>query len=260
MSSPTITTQPQSQIVNSGSSVTFTVVATSSTDLDYQWYFNCEPINGATDSSLTISSVSNANTGLYYVILTNSSGSTQSSNAFLTVNNVPIITGQPQSKSVGLYSSVSFEVTSYSLTPMTFQWYFNSTPIPNATNNLYFISSIKASDAGIYYVIVTNSAGSTQSSNATLIVNGNAPVIIKEPKSQDIKKKCPVKICVKVREDILSNPTYQWYRNDILIPNATFCFYEIKHFKKEDEGKYYVIVSNENGSTQSKKAKLKLKD
>ena len=57
MSSPTITTQPQSQVVNINSSATFTVVATSTLTIGYQWYFNCVAIGGATSASLTINPV-----------------------------------------------------------------------------------------------------------------------------------------------------------------------------------------------------------
>jgi hypothetical protein len=77
MSSPTITTQPQSQVVNTNSSATFTVVATSTLTITYQWYFNCVVISGATGSSLTINPVTSSNAGVYYVVVTNSAGSTQ---------------------------------------------------------------------------------------------------------------------------------------------------------------------------------------
>jgi hypothetical protein len=91
MSAPTITTQPESQLVNVNTSATFSVVATSTTTLSYQWYFNCKIIRGAINSSYTINSASNSNIGLYYVIVSNDFGDTQSSNAVLSINYLPEI-------------------------------------------------------------------------------------------------------------------------------------------------------------------------
>src|SRR5271168_5514763 len=50
---PTITTQPQSQSVMVGSTATFSVVATGTAPLSYQWSENGTAIGGATNSSYT---------------------------------------------------------------------------------------------------------------------------------------------------------------------------------------------------------------
>src|ERR1051325_852561 len=47
---PAITTQPQSQTVNQGTSATFTVSASGTTPFTYQWSFNAGSISGATAS------------------------------------------------------------------------------------------------------------------------------------------------------------------------------------------------------------------
>src|SRR5438045_4177405 len=47
----TITTQPQSQTANAGSTVTFSVAVTGSQPLSYQWYENNSPLAGATGAS-----------------------------------------------------------------------------------------------------------------------------------------------------------------------------------------------------------------
>jgi hypothetical protein len=83
---PTITTQPQSQTVNAGSSVTFNVVATGNPSPTYQWAKGGTAITGATGSSYTISSTTTADAGNYTVTVSNSSGSVLSATATLTVN------------------------------------------------------------------------------------------------------------------------------------------------------------------------------
>src|SRR6185503_3390741 len=93
---PTITTNPQSQTVTNGSDVTFTVVATGTEPLSYRWRRNAVTIPGATNSTLTLFSVTSSNAGTYSVIVTNSFGAALSSNAVLTVispsNSPPIVT------------------------------------------------------------------------------------------------------------------------------------------------------------------------
>jgi len=83
---PVITTQPQSQTVNSGSAVSFSVAATGSPVLQYQWSFNGTPIPGATTSSYSIAGALATNAGSYTVTVNNTAGSTTSNTATLTVN------------------------------------------------------------------------------------------------------------------------------------------------------------------------------
>lgn len=82
---PTITTQPVSQSAVAGASVTFSVVATGSSSLSYQWRKDGSSVSGATSSSYTISSVTTSDAGSYDVVVTNSAGSATSSAATLTV-------------------------------------------------------------------------------------------------------------------------------------------------------------------------------
>ena len=107
---PTIITQPISQTVNEGSSVTFSVVATGTEPLSYQWYKDSSPISGATDSSYTIGSAKASDEGSYFVIVSNSVGNAVSSVATLTVKTMPRIIVQPKSQTVNEGDSVTFTV------------------------------------------------------------------------------------------------------------------------------------------------------
>jgi hypothetical protein len=83
---PQITTQPQSQTVTAGATVTFTVAATGVPAPTYQWNLNGTAITGATSSSFTLYSVQTTSAGSYSVTVSNSAGSVTSSTATLTVN------------------------------------------------------------------------------------------------------------------------------------------------------------------------------
>src|SRR5439155_23599517 len=75
---PTITTQPQDQTVTEGTDVTFFVTATGTPPLTYQWQFYGTNLEGQTDSSLDLLSVTTNQTGPYLVMCTNSFGVTNS--------------------------------------------------------------------------------------------------------------------------------------------------------------------------------------
>jgi len=85
---PQITTQPQSQTVAAGASVSFTVTATGVPAPTYQWYFNGTAIGGATSSMYSLSSAQTTNAGNYTVTVTNVVGSVTSNQATLTVTAV----------------------------------------------------------------------------------------------------------------------------------------------------------------------------
>jgi hypothetical protein len=82
---PAITTQPKSQTVTAGSSVTFSVVATGTPTLAYQWTFDGTPVSGATASSLTLGNVQAPAAGNYSVTVTNAGGDITSKAAVLNV-------------------------------------------------------------------------------------------------------------------------------------------------------------------------------
>ena len=86
---PTITTQPQSTTVVAGSSATFTVVATGSAPLSYQWQKNGSPIAGATAATYTVASVQSGDAGSYTVAVGNLAGTVVSAAATLTVLALP---------------------------------------------------------------------------------------------------------------------------------------------------------------------------
>ncbi|HOC57610.1 MAG TPA: immunoglobulin domain-containing protein [Verrucomicrobiota bacterium] len=82
---PEITAQPESRTNQVGTSVTFTVVASGTAPLAYQWRWNGGEIGGATDSSYTRSNLAMGDAGSYSVIITNVAGSATSSNAVLVL-------------------------------------------------------------------------------------------------------------------------------------------------------------------------------
>jgi hypothetical protein len=77
--------QPANQTVLSGQPASFSVTATGSAPLSYQWRFNGAPIVGATTASYVIAAAQPVNAGGYSVLVTNSYGSMTSGVANLVV-------------------------------------------------------------------------------------------------------------------------------------------------------------------------------
>ena len=90
---PSILTQPKSQTVLVGSTVSFSVVASSAPPLLYQWQSNGVAISGATNDTLVLNNVQLAAAGQYTVTVSNENGSTNSQPATLVV--LPLQSGVP---------------------------------------------------------------------------------------------------------------------------------------------------------------------
>jgi hypothetical protein len=83
---PSITAQPAPQAVLVGQTATFTVTATGTAPLAYQWQRNGAAISGATTSSYTTPSAALTDNGaVFVVVVSNAAGATTSSSAVLSV-------------------------------------------------------------------------------------------------------------------------------------------------------------------------------
>jgi hypothetical protein len=82
---PNITMQPQSQTVAAWSDATFSVGASGTIPLNYQWRLNGNDIPGATANTFTRHNVEPCQAGVYSVFLSNVAGSATSAGATLTV-------------------------------------------------------------------------------------------------------------------------------------------------------------------------------
>lgn len=97
---PAITSQPASQTVDQGQPATFTVVATGSAPLHYQWRRGATAV-GTDDATLNLPAVLAADAGTYSVTVSNGAGSLASAAAALTVYpaNVNLALGRPATAS-----------------------------------------------------------------------------------------------------------------------------------------------------------------
>jgi len=88
----------------------------------------------------------------------------------LITNGVPLISTQPTNLTVAQGRSASFTVAASGTGPLRYQWAFNQAALAGATSTRYTLASAQLSDAGPYYVVVTNSVALATSSVAFLSV------------------------------------------------------------------------------------------
>src|SRR5207247_3367192 len=98
-SPPAITTQPVSRTVTAGQTASFSVTATGTAPLSYQWQRAGAPISGATLASYTTPPTTSGDNGAQFtVVVSNTAGRVTSREATLTDNSPPAITSQPVSR------------------------------------------------------------------------------------------------------------------------------------------------------------------
>jgi hypothetical protein len=83
----------------------------------------------------------------------------------------PSISVQPVDQTSAVQGGARFAVVAGGSAPLRYQWTFNGTNLPGTTNSTLTIANLQFSEAGPYFVIVTNSFGAVTSSVASLTVN-----------------------------------------------------------------------------------------
>jgi hypothetical protein len=250
---PSILTQPTNQTTSVGSNVTFTVVATGTLPLYYQWRSNNVNIALATNASLTLNNVQTNFGTNYLVVITNSAGSVTSSVATLTVLVPPSISAQPTNQSIVLGSNVTFTVVASGTPPLSYQWLSNGLAISSATGSTLTLNNVQTNFAADYSVLVLNSAGSVLSSVATLTVLV-PPTISTQPTNQTVIAGSSATFTVVAAG---TTPfSYQWRSNGVPIAAATSSSLVLNNVQTNIATNYSVIVTNVAGSVTSVVATL----
>jgi len=259
---PTITTQPTGQTVTVGQTATFTVVATGTSPLSYQWVKNGANLAGATSASYTTPATATSDSGAKFdVVVSNSAGTVTSAMATLTVNAAavaPTITTQPASQTVTAGQTANFAVVATGTAPLSYQWSRNGAAISGATSSTYTTPVTTSSDSGAQFtVVVSNSAGSATSAAAMLTVSAAAvaPTITTQPANQTVTAGQTANFMVVATGT--APLTYQWNKNGAAISGVTSSSYTTPATTSSDNGaQFTVIVSNVAGSVTSSAATL----
>lgn len=254
---PAIAVQPVGLNVAQGQTATFSVTATGTAPLSYQWRRNGALIVGATGSLFSIGNAQPLNAGQYSVVVSNAAGSAMSGNAELVVATPPAFTLQPLSQVAFVGGSVSFTVGVTGGTAFNYQWRRNGIAIPGATGATLTLPAVSANDAGNYDVQVSNAQGLVVSSlaNLSLATVASAPVFTLQPAHRVALVGSTVTLAAGASG--APSPSYQWRRNGTAIPGATNASLVFTSLQSSDGGNYDVVASNSAGVVISRTASLR---
>ena len=250
---PTIASQPQSATNVLGSTATFSVTASGTTPLAYQWRFYGTNLSGQTSATLSLSNVQTNQAGPYTVVVTNVAGSLTSQVATLAVLVPPTIASQPQSASNVLDTTATFSVTASGTAPLAYQWRFYGTNLSGQISTTLSRANVRTNDAGPYTVVVTNMAGSLTSQVATLTVLV-PPTIASQPQSRTNMLGTTASFSVTAFGT--APLAYQWRFNGLEIAGATATNLTLSNVQLTNAGSYVVVVTNVAGVVTSTVAVL----
>jgi large repetitive protein len=259
LTAPIITSHPASGAFHADHWVSLYVGATGD-NLSYQWRKDGVIIPGATSSQLNFGyQFSASHVGSYTVTVSNSQGSVTSEAAEVKLlpSFAPVITRHPASLHLEPGNSGGFEVSAAGRPSVTYQWRKNGVNIADAKYSSIYFSQVAASDSGTYTVVVTNSLGSVTSATATLTVSPlTAPVITRHPSSASLLPGSYHSLSIEVSSHYGS--AYQWMRNGVAIPGATYASYSIDSAQPSHAGTYTVKVTNAAGEATSEPAIIRV--
>ncbi len=162
--------QPLSQSTFAGSNVVFSVKASGSTDMAYQWRLNGTNLAGATSATLILTNVTPTQAGAYTVRVSNSFNAMTSDPATLTVAAPPVLLSHPTNQVVLGGVTVHFGVSATGGVPMACQWFKGTTALTGETNLTLWLTNVARVHSGSYSVGFSNLDGTATSSNAVLRV------------------------------------------------------------------------------------------
>ena len=257
-----ITSQPQDAVASTNDPVTFTVGATGTAPLSYQWYYTPDvysaatPISGATGMSYTIPNADGTNNGLYSVVVTNNYNSVTSRVATLIVGNVCSQLSGPFDQTVIQGNNVTFSSMVVIANPYpTFQWQTNDVDVGGATSTNLTLSSVQ-------YAALNNAKVSIIASNAACLVTNSAtltiivrPAVTQQPTSAVVNAGEATNFTCTVSG--VPSPSLQWYKtgntpvNGVPLAGQTGSTLSFASPQGSDIGKYYLIATNTAGAVTS---------
>jgi len=172
---PTFIVQPTNTAVEVGSNASFSAALAGTLPIHLQWYFKMTPlrdggrIRGATNATLQIADVQPGDGGNYRLVASNLVGVATSTVVTLTpVILPPVITTEPVSQTVAMGTNVVFRVVATGTPELQYQWRQNQKVVGDSATLV--LNRVGRAQSGIYYVRVSNAAGTAVSSNAFLKV------------------------------------------------------------------------------------------
>ncbi|MBI5819416.1 MAG: VCBS repeat-containing protein, partial [Verrucomicrobia bacterium] len=167
---------------------------------------------------------------------------------------LPNITASSSLMSVGAGSTLTLTASVNGTSPITYQWYFQGSPIVGATQASLSIPGASLAQQGAYRLRVNDGVAGVTSDVIQVIVTGVPPAIHAQPVGASIGETGTIQLMVEANGSLPLN--YEWRRNGVAIAGATSAVYSKPNASINDAGSYSVLVSNANGTITSASAAI----
>jgi sugar lactone lactonase YvrE len=212
----TIGSQPQAVAVADGGAASYSVTASGTAPITYQWRRNGVNVAGATGSTYVTPPLVLAvdNGAQYSVVVSNPAGSATSAAAGLVIDPVLAqITSNPSAVTVPDGAQAIFSVVARGTAPLSYQWLRSGTPIAGATSSDLALTASFADSGTQIAVRITNPAGSVTSGTAVLTVDPLAPSISAQPQDSTVARGGTASFSIAVAGGT-PPVNIQWQRSD----------------------------------------------
>jgi hypothetical protein len=165
----------------------------------------------------------------------------------------PVVNVTPLNLTVLAGSNATLTATAMGASALAYQWQGSSGIIPGATHSTLTFTNIQPTNAGPYFVVVTNLQGAVTSAVANITVIG-APAITNQPG--------PVTVVVGHAANFVVGASgwpalaYQWQLDGVNVAGATNSALALSNALPVNAGNYTVAVTNVYGSVTSSPASL----
>lgn len=168
----------------------------------------------------------------------------------------PMLAGVPAQRRVYTGTPAVMLASAVGQFPLNYQWQFNGTNVPGATNSFLILTNVHLNQSGAYTVVVSNVLGMVTSANTVLTAIESAPIIDLQPTNQTSYPGAG--ITLRVLAEGTAPLEYQWLFNGGEIPGATSSTLVFGAVRPDQAGRYAVRVRNPVGTIISSNAMLSI--
>jgi hypothetical protein len=212
----------------------------------FEWQLNGTNIQGAVSNTLNLGTVQFSSNGTYSLLVSNSSG--VSTNFAEIVSSpaisVPTFILQPIGEITNVGTTVEFQAVAVGFPAPTYQWRFDGTNLPGATESALTFLAATAAQSGNYSVLASNLYGAITSQVVALVLE-NTNIV---PGITEIQPPSQVVIAGTNVLFSVTSPgkgvTYQWLKNGTALIGQTNSTLGLTNVNNNDDGAYSIELSS----------------
>jgi predicted outer membrane repeat protein len=242
-----VTRAPADTVIAAGSPLTL-VCGAAGTEAAFAWWRNDSLLNDQTDSTLTIDTVTMADSGVAYrCVVSNAAGTDTSAAATITVLRLATIAVAPTDAVISPNYDARFSLTATG-SDIAYRWQFEGEDMEGADSSVLVFELAPDSLNGSAFRCIVSNMASADTSEYVRILFTDKPVIISQPVGDTVELDSTAVFTVAATSP--GEFTYRWLRDgEAIDSNATDSAYTLAAVAGDDHGALFrCILTNDYGS------------